>query len=103
MRAKELELRQLEITKTHEFSKDGLDAQLTDRQNTRIAKQKSDNTRYAFLAIIALAVIAFLVFALWTNKDAVAMEIVKAVGFVIAGYFGGKYHQKSKDDKAQSE
>lgn len=102
-RGEELRIRELEITKSHEFSKDGLTAQTTDRQNARIAKQTSDNYRYIFLSTIAVAIILFLVFALWTNKDAIALEIIKAAGFAVAGYFGGKYHQKSKDEKPKSE
>lgn len=102
-RTAELEIRRLEVQQAHEFSKGGLEAQLTDRQNDRQAKQKSDNFRYCFLGFIALVIILFLVFALYTNKDAIALEIVKAAGFAVAGYFGGKYHQKAKDEKAKSE
>src|SRR5215211_5981870 len=93
-RTAELEIRRLEVQQAHEFSKGGLEAQVTDRQNERIAKQKSDNFRFCFLGFIALVITLFLVFALWTNKDAVAIEIVKGLSFAVAGYLGGRYHQK---------
>src|SRR5688572_9822393 len=82
-RGEELRIRELEITKSHEFSKDGLQAQTTDRQNARQARQTSYNYRYVFLGIIALIIIGFLGFAMYLNKDAIALEIVKAAGFVI--------------------
>jgi len=98
-----MRIRELEITKSHEFSKEGLSAQTTDRQNERLAKQTSDNYRYIFLGLIAFAILGFLVFALMYNKDVIALEIIKAAAFAIAGYFGGKYHQKSKDEKPKNE
>ena len=102
-RAKEFEIRQLEITKGHEFSTEGLNAQITDRQNAREAKQKGDNAKYIFTGIIVGIVVIFLVIALYINKDAIALEVVKGAILVAAGYLGGKYHQKSKDEKTKSE
>jgi hypothetical protein len=102
-RTTELEIRRLEVQQAHEFSKGGLEAQLTDRQNDRIAKQTSDNYKYIFCGILALIIVGFLVFALWKDKDAIAKEIVQGVVLVGAGYLGGKYHQKSKNDKDKKE
>jgi hypothetical protein len=43
-----------------------------------------------FLAIFFTLVLAgFLVYALHTNKDQIALEIIKAIGFIAAGGMGG--------------
>ena len=102
-RASELDLRRLEITKGHEFSTEGLNAQITDRQNGRIAKQTSDNYRYIFLGVLITALLAFLVFALYTGNAPIAKEIIQGAVLVAAGYLGGKYHQKSKEEKPKND
>lgn len=102
-RTTELEIRRLEITKSHEFSKEGLGAQLTDRQNERDAKLKSQNNWLYFVGFVVVILFAFMGFALYVDKDQIALEIIKGLILVGGGYFGGKYHQKAKDDKSKGD
>ena len=98
VRQEELSIRKQETANSHEFSKKGLDAQLEDRQRERQANQKSRRDRLVFAGFVVLVLVAFIVFALYMNKDAIALEIIKGAIFLISGYFAGRFHQKKTDE-----
>ncbi|MFH0938513.1 MAG: hypothetical protein V1899_04425 [Planctomycetota bacterium] len=93
---KELELRnrQLELEKqkdnhTFDWAKNSLDAQVIDREKDRIFRLISRRNSFVFVTIITALFIGLLVFALMMNKDQIALEIIKAVIFIITGGAGG--------------
>lgn len=94
--AKEIELRQSELSLKKqeddhgfEFAKAALSAKTTDRNSEREHDQKIQNTRLIFAGAIALVIATLIMYALSIGKDNFAMELIKAVIFILSGGAGG--------------
>lgn len=98
LKTQELELKKQEDTHNFEFSQRALDAQVKDRLDQRIHNRTLSKYLYIAIGVIVFIIAAVIVFALYLNKESVAMELVKAIMYLIAGGFGGyglsKYNQK---------
>lgn len=94
--AKELELRQSELnlkkqedSNSFEFAKLALSAKTADRKDERANERQAQNTRLIFSAVIALVITTLIIYALSIGKDSFAMELIKAVIFILSGGAGG--------------
>ena len=112
--AKELELRaqELSIQKQQddhgfEFSKKALETQLEDRKLQREHNQHMQRSRYILISFLSVMFSGIVIMALRFNKDAIAIEIIKAAGYMLAGGLGGyglgkkKERFKSMEDETQ--
>ncbi len=101
LRAQELALQKQQDDHGFEFSKKALDAQLEDRKTQRDHNKHMQHSLYYLIGFLSVMVVAIVITSLWLNKEAIAIEIIKAVGYMLAGGFGG-YGVSKKKGKQQS-
>lgn len=89
LRARELDLQQQQDRHSFEFSRASLDAQIIDRQDERVFQRKQRRDAYILAAIISFALCGVVAFAMWANKDQIALEIIKSVVLLLSGGAGG--------------
>jgi len=102
IRAQELELQKQQDRHGFEYSQKALELKAKDQINSRDHQlgMRKTVTRIVMITIAALALIV--TFALWKDKDQVAIEVIKAVVYVATGAFGG-YGVASARAKSQSD
>lgn len=89
IRQQELILQQQQSQNSHEYAQMALDAQVKDREQGRNHYQRYRRERLYFAAFIAVLLVGFLVFALHIGKDTIALEVLKALVYLLAGGLGG--------------
>jgi len=111
--SKELELRAQEISiqkqidnNSLEFSIKALEAQVTDRRLQRDYNKYLNRNHYFFISLLIIAIVTVIIISLYLDKEAIAIEIIKAIVFILAGGIGGyglgnkKDNGKNIDEKA---
>jgi len=96
IKAQELDLQKQQDENNFEFGKKALDAQLSDRKMQRDCNNNLQKNQYLLISFLSLIIVAVIIISLYFNKDAIAIEIIKAVVFILAGGLGG-YGLKSKE------
>ncbi|MDD2367360.1 MAG: hypothetical protein PHN84_14470 [Desulfuromonadaceae bacterium] len=96
IREQELVLRKQADNNSFQFAQKSLDAQVTDRTAEREHVTKNRIYLMYFAAFVIVAVVGFLGFALHNGKDAIAMEIIKAILYIVTGSSGGYALGRSK-------
>ncbi len=99
---KELGLREREIDKAHEFAMKSLDVQASDRVDERKFQRSLTTKIFLFLGIALSMIVLGFCYAIHLGKDAIVMEIVKAMIYLGAGGLGG-YSAKSTKDKKKND
>ncbi len=89
VRQQELILQQQQIVTGHEFSQLSLKAQLEDRERNRQHFQKYRRERLYFGGFIAILLTGFIIYSLQLGKDAFAIEVLKALVFLLSGGISG--------------
>jgi hypothetical protein len=89
VRARELQLLEIEKTHAHEFALKSLDAQVQDRKAEREYHRLSLRYGSVFFTAILASVVGVVVYAMHGGFKDIAVEIVKAIGLVLAGGLGG--------------
>lgn len=102
VRTQEINLQQTTEKQSFEYSKLALDKQAVDRQHHREFVRKCRKDSFFFISGV-IAVIGLVIgYSLWLGKDAIAMEIIKAIIFLLSGGAGGyalgKNNTKKNDD-----
>jgi lipopolysaccharide/colanic/teichoic acid biosynthesis glycosyltransferase len=90
--------KQQEQAQGFEFSKVALKAEQQDREKQREHQRKTKKGFYAFVLAICALIVAVVVYALIAGFSDIALEIIKAVVFVVGGGIGGyglAHRQKS--------
>lgn len=85
LRQQQLEIDRLEKVNAHEYAKIALDAQLLDRERERQAGRATGRLGGMFMVSLLITLGAFMILALWLNKDTLLMEIVRSVTLVLGG------------------
>jgi hypothetical protein len=101
LRAQELSLQKQEDDHGFEFGKKALEAQIDDRRMQRDHNRLMQRGQYVLVAFLSILVFGIIVTALALNKESIASEIIKAVGYMTAGGFGG-YGLRKKEITRQS-
>ena len=79
IREQELVLRKQSDNNSFQFAQKSLDIQVTDRDAERSHITKNRTNLMFFGGFVLLVISSFLGFALYNGKDAIAMEIIKAI------------------------
>lgn len=88
-------------THNFEFSKKALEAQIEDRKSQRDVAMKMEKNRLYMAGFLGIALSGIVITALYLNKETVALEIIKAVGYFVAGGASGYGLKKAKDSKIE--
>ncbi len=98
LRYNELNLKKQEDNNSYEFAKAALSAKSSDRKDEREHDRQTQKTVLIFAAVITLVVTTLIIYALSIGKDSFAMELIKAVIFILSGGAGGFAIGKSSKD-----
>lgn len=96
IRSQEIELQAQENKQTAEISHRALEFQAQDRRETRqfmLSQRKQTLILSGTLVVVFLAVVAF---AMYSGNSSVAIEMLKAVGYIATGLLGGYGYAKSR-------
>ena len=108
LRLSELNLRKQEDDHSFEFAKAALSAKTTDKDAEREHHRQTQKTNLIFISIITLIITGLIAYALSIGKDNFAMELIKAVIFILSGGAGGfaigksSHKDTGKDNKPRS-
>ena len=101
LEVKQADIALRELDHNQKIADKSIEAQAKDRQDERIVQKSMQMHRLAFAAIITVLVLTFVLAALWMNKDAIIMDVLKvATGFV--GGIGAAamwHHRRSSQDE----
>jgi hypothetical protein len=89
LRYNELSLKKQEDNNSFEFAKAALSAKTSDRKDERENDLQLQKTRLLFASVITLVITTLIIYALSIGKDNFAMELIKAVIFILSGGVGG--------------
>ncbi len=89
LRYNELSLKKQEDNNCFEFAKAALSAKTSDRKDERENDLQLQKTRLIFASVITLVITTLIIYALSIGKDNFAMELIKAVIFILSGGVGG--------------
>lgn len=96
-----LELQKQSDANNFEFSKKALDAQIEDRKSQRDMSMKMEKNRLYLIGSLGIAMAGVIITALCLGKENVALEIIKAIAYFMAGGASGYGIKKAKDIKAE--
>ena len=99
LRGQEIDLRKLNDTNTHEYAKAALSANVKDREAERSYMKNVMKDRFIFAGIVIFFLVLLFCFALYFDKDAIVMEIVKAIMFFGAGGIGGYAYARTPSNE----
>jgi hypothetical protein len=101
--AAQTELQRENLSHSYQYASEVVQAQVKDRENERTDLRKARRDRMFFAAFIIVTLAGFLVYALQTDKDQIALEIIKTIAFLGAGGLGGyaigRYKAYQETDK----
>lgn len=101
IRREEIEIKKRELDYNFDHAKRLLEAQLQDRGEERKYTEKNNSRGGKMLCFLFLVLIAAIVYALYINKDAIVLELIKYVGLLLAGGVGG-YSIRTVQEKKES-
>lgn len=103
LRAQELALGQQKDNNAFQFGKEALAVKAADRRDQRLHEHKVRVATYWFVGAVVCAVFLLLTYALHLGRDTFALEIVKAVVFLLSGGAGGYGLAKARHGRTSGE
>jgi hypothetical protein len=89
IKAQELELKKSQDLNAFEFGKRSLELQASDMKDQRVCAGKESTKSYIFSGVVIFLIVALLATAILCNKEDVAKELIKIIGYMGAGALGG--------------
>ena len=101
LKSEQINLQKQADQNAYQYSIEALAANLEDRKDQRKYLKHKDIINYCFAGGIVLVIIIVIIIALFLNKDAAALEILKDVAIFFGGGAGGYAYSKkpSHEDK----
>lgn len=96
IRTEELALRKRELDSSYQYAEKALNAQVEDRRDERLARRSSRRDRLVAFVGVLLLVLLFFGWLLYIGKDEFALEVLKALLFLLTGGTGGYYAGKNQ-------
>ncbi len=100
LKEKEIEAQNKHDKNALEFAKVSLKAQSEDASKNIKHHANIISMRYWFAGIVITIISILIAYALATGNNAFALEIIKAIAFLIAGAVGGYGYQSSKNNNS---
>jgi uncharacterized ion transporter superfamily protein YfcC len=85
LEVKQAEISLREIEHNQKIADKSIQAQAEDRKDERSVQKTMDLHRLVFAAVVVAMLLSFVVVALWMNKDALVLDVIK----VLIGFVGG--------------
>ena len=82
---KQADLAIREVDHNQKIADKSIEAQAEDRKDERRLQKTLQKQRLIFAGIVTTAALAFVLIALWMNKDAIILDVLK----VVMGFVGG--------------
>jgi hypothetical protein len=101
LRAQELALREKQDGYNFDYAKKTLDAQERDRKHERECTRKSRVDFYYLIFGVVLLVALLLGILAWIGRGDIALEIIKALFFLISGGAGGYGIGRSRSKQSE--
>ena len=102
LKAQDLLLKQQSDQHGFEYATAALDVELRDREASRRHSLSTQKLVLGFALAIFVSGAVFLGFTIYSGKDAIAMEIIKATIFLVGGGSGGYAIGKSQKNRKGS-
>ena len=96
LRVQELALGQQKDKNAYQYGKEALAIKAADRRDQRLHERQLRLATYWFLGFLILFLFGLLFYALHLGRDVFAMEIIKAIVFLLSGGAGGYGLAKSR-------
>lgn len=100
LKEKEIEAQNKHDKNSLEFAKISLKAQSEDTSKNIKHHTNIISMRYWFAGIVITIISMLIAYALATGNNAFALEVIKAIAFLIAGAVGGYGYQSSKNNNS---
>lgn len=97
LRAQDLILQKQQDDHSFEFGTKALGAQMEDRKLQRDHNVRLQRNQYILIGCLSVMVVGIIITALFLNKEIIAIEMIKAVVFLMAGGLGGYGLSKKKE------
>jgi hypothetical protein len=89
LKAKELDIQRQKDADNLDYAKLALGAQERDRKDARQCERGKQTDRYKLIGGLSVGLIMLVALAIWLGKEAMALEIIKAIAYMSAGVVGG--------------
>lgn len=99
LRSQELELQKITAGQEHDYAHASLAAQERIMREQLLAQRRQKTDFYWLVGLSVLIGAGVLGFALWLNKDQVALEIIKDVVLLFGGSAGGYAIGRNRQNK----
>jgi hypothetical protein len=99
LRERELLIQQQQAQNGHQYAQLALNAQAEDRKQIREHNKIHRRERLYFATFISILITGFVIYALQIGKDAIAIEVLKALVYLLAGGAGGYSLRGSEKSK----
>ena len=100
LKEKEIEAQNKRDKNSLEFAKVSLKTQSEDASKNIKHHANIISMRYWFTGIVIMIISMLIAYALATGNNAFALEVIKAIAFLIAGAVGGYGYQSSKNNNS---
>jgi hypothetical protein len=97
---KQADIQLKELDHNQKIADKSIDAQAADRKDERAVLKTVQAHRLIFAAFVILVIVGLIVYALYINKEAIVLDIVKVLCGFAGGYGVSSYiSAKSKDEE----
>lgn len=103
IRADELALKRQENEHNFEYAQKLLAAQLEDRKHQRTADIQSHASRFRYVTLLTIVACFFIGYLAYINKEALALELLKAAVYLAGGAIGGYFYGRQVKNKDANE
>jgi len=92
-----VELQKQQDNHNFEFSTKALEVQANDRKDARLHIRLKNRQELIFISVLATIIAGIIFYSLYTNKDQIAIEIIKAIIYMSAGGSAGYGYARSQN------
>jgi hypothetical protein len=96
---KQADIQLKELDHNQKIADKSIDAQAADRKDERAVLKTVQAHRLVFAAFVILVIVVLIVFALYINKEAIVLDIVKVLCGFAGGYGVSSYISAKRKDE----
>lgn len=101
-RQAEQKVREKELDNSKDVSIASINAQKEDLKDTRKHKIKTSLIDKAFITLVSLFIIGFIIYLLEAGKDSLAIEFMKISGTIVVSFSGGYFYGRARSSRKEN-